>query len=150
MKRWLVALILAHVAGSYGVEAMDMVANYGMDVPLVARAASPLSSLPFLLRETFGRHQPYLREMATWWAAYLVPAAVVLLTVPRFLRTTPPRWGAAALATGVAVMSNALCLPLGVLLIPVGAIVTLFVLMLVTGRVDWGKVFSKAPASSPV
>jgi hypothetical protein len=119
VRRWIVVLALAHIAGSYGVEAWDMVQNYGMEVGVLDRVEAPLRVGPFLVRETFRiLDRRAARQLFWFWVSYAVPVTIVVCIVPRFLRQRPPRWGAALLTTGVAAMSNALCLPLWILTFP--------------------------------
>jgi hypothetical protein len=113
VRRWIIVLTLAHIAGSYGVEAWDMVQNYGMKVGILERVETPLWAGPFLVRETIHCSDRRAAGQLFWfWVSYAVPVTIVVCVVPRFFDSASPRWGAALLTTGVAAMSNALCLPL--------------------------------------
>ena len=80
-----IALALAHVAGSYGVELIDMLNNYGMTVPVTERLAAPVRAVPWLLSETTQANRgrgglPF--ELKLYWLGYLVPFVAMLLATP--------------------------------------------------------------------
>ena len=90
MKRWAISLILAHIAGSYGVELLDMLDNYGSDVPALERWAAPFRILPWLLRNTMQKNVVIGSSMVVWWAMYIVPFAALFSVAFILLRLKPP------------------------------------------------------------
>jgi hypothetical protein len=68
---FLTAVSAAHVAGSYGVELVDAMQNYGLEVPFSSRLAAPVHALPWLMKTTLLWHSD---DLLPFWVGYLLPA----------------------------------------------------------------------------
>jgi hypothetical protein len=89
MRRWLAVLLIGHLAGSYGAELYDALANYGQDVPAAARATAPIRILPWLVRHTVNSPGAGL---VPFWIAYSLPlCGVVALAVACRRKRAPAR-----------------------------------------------------------
>ena len=82
---WLAAVVIGHAAGSYAVELMDALDNYGMQVPVAERLAAPVRCLPILVAWTYRSAHgtgPAPADVRAWWVVYAVPFAAVLAVAP--------------------------------------------------------------------
>lgn len=76
-----ISLLIAHVAGSFGIELCDALQNYGMPVRIAARLAAPVRVLPWLVKETVKEAQktdPH-SSLLIWWGFYFAPFLMTLL-----------------------------------------------------------------------
>jgi hypothetical protein len=78
---WIVAVLLAHVAGSYGFEVGDMIDHYGQSTPVAERLKAPVEDLwPLILAtHSWGFTNQKVRF---YWSFYLGPAAITLVLAP--------------------------------------------------------------------
>ena len=70
----LALMIVAHLAGSYGIVLWDRIENYDLPISWITFLEAPVTPLSWLFDNTLDK--PTL-GLITFWAAYLVPASSV-------------------------------------------------------------------------